>query len=396
MHRRRRLHRPVGGAVRQVARPGTRRRAARGDPLRRRRERAQRRLRPVLAHPRDRQRPVALPRRDRPHSSGSGARTSTRWREDLDELGDRRRVRARRRSHRRARAARAGRPRRGGRAGAPLRPRRRAARRASRSAPQVELAAVPRRPVDPDRVRAGPSRQARRRPARGGGSAPACASTSTRPVRALRKTAAASRLRPTAGWSTPAACCWPRAPTRRCVPRDRPLRRAGLRLRAGHRADRPAPARPIGWRRRQGSSDMGNQFHYYRLTADWRILWGGYDAVYRYGGPVGPHLDDHEPTFAMLSQHFFTAVPAARGRALQPSLGRRDRHLQPLLGVLRPSAGRTGRVRARLHRARRGGQPLRRAAWGSTSSTAARPRRPRWPWCAGARFRSRPSRCAAR
>jgi len=61
----------------------------------------------------------------------------------------------------------------------------------------------------------------------------------------------------------------------------------------------------IGWRGRQGVSDMGNQFHYYRLTADWRIVWGGYDAVYRYGGPVGPQLDDHEPTFAMLAQHLF-------------------------------------------------------------------------------------------
>jgi glycine/D-amino acid oxidase-like deaminating enzyme len=69
----------------------------------------------------------------------------------------------------------------------------------------------------------------------------------------------------------------------------------------------------IGWARRQGVSDLGNQFHYYRLTADWRILWGGYDAVYRYGGPVGPQLDDHEPTFAKLSQHFFTAFPQLEG-----------------------------------------------------------------------------------
>jgi glycine/D-amino acid oxidase-like deaminating enzyme len=69
----------------------------------------------------------------------------------------------------------------------------------------------------------------------------------------------------------------------------------------------------VGWGRRQGISDMGNQFHYYRLTADDRILWGGYDAVYRYGGPVGPHLDDHEPTFAMLSQQFFTAFPQLEG-----------------------------------------------------------------------------------
>jgi glycine/D-amino acid oxidase-like deaminating enzyme len=69
----------------------------------------------------------------------------------------------------------------------------------------------------------------------------------------------------------------------------------------------------IEWRRRQGVSDMGNQFHYYRLTADGRILWGGYDAVYRYGGPVSPGLDDHEPTFAKLSQHFFTVFPQLEG-----------------------------------------------------------------------------------
>jgi glycine/D-amino acid oxidase-like deaminating enzyme len=69
----------------------------------------------------------------------------------------------------------------------------------------------------------------------------------------------------------------------------------------------------VGWRHRQGMSDMGNQFHYYRLTADDRILWGGYDAVYRYGGPVGPHLDDHEPTFARLSQHFFATFPQLEG-----------------------------------------------------------------------------------
>jgi glycine/D-amino acid oxidase-like deaminating enzyme len=69
----------------------------------------------------------------------------------------------------------------------------------------------------------------------------------------------------------------------------------------------------IGWHGRQGVGDMGNQFHYYRLTADSRILWGGYDAVYRYGGPVGPELDDHEPTFARLSQHFFTQFPQLEG-----------------------------------------------------------------------------------
>jgi glycine/D-amino acid oxidase-like deaminating enzyme len=69
----------------------------------------------------------------------------------------------------------------------------------------------------------------------------------------------------------------------------------------------------VGWQRRQGLSDSGNQFHYYRLTADDRILFGGFDAVYRFGGPVSPRLDDHEPSFARLSQHFFATFPQLAG-----------------------------------------------------------------------------------
>jgi glycine/D-amino acid oxidase-like deaminating enzyme len=69
----------------------------------------------------------------------------------------------------------------------------------------------------------------------------------------------------------------------------------------------------IGWAHRQGVGDAANQFHYYRLTADDRILWGGYDAVYRFRGPVGPELDDHDATFARLSQHFFTTFPQLEG-----------------------------------------------------------------------------------
>src|SRR3954447_8535560 len=42
----------------------------------------------------------------------------------------------------------------------------------------------------------------------------------------------------------------------------------------------------IGWRNRQGIGDCANQFHYYRLTVDNRIVWGGYDAVYHYGRKV--------------------------------------------------------------------------------------------------------------
>ena len=75
----------------------------------------------------------------------------------------------------------------------------------------------------------------------------------------------------------------------------------------------PARRAAIGWRRRQGLGDSANRFHYYRLTADDRILWGGYEAVYRYGGPVGPEHDDDEETFALLARHFFATFPQLEG-----------------------------------------------------------------------------------
>ena len=69
----------------------------------------------------------------------------------------------------------------------------------------------------------------------------------------------------------------------------------------------------IGWRRGQGIGDMGNRFHYTRMSADGRILWGGYEAVYRYGGPVRADLDEDEAVFAALSHNFFTTFPQLRG-----------------------------------------------------------------------------------
>jgi glycine/D-amino acid oxidase-like deaminating enzyme len=41
-----------------------------------------------------------------------------------------------------------------------------------------------------------------------------------------------------------------------------------------------------GWQGRLPVSDSGNQFHYYRLTPDNRILWGGYDAIYYFMAPT--------------------------------------------------------------------------------------------------------------
>jgi glycine/D-amino acid oxidase-like deaminating enzyme len=69
----------------------------------------------------------------------------------------------------------------------------------------------------------------------------------------------------------------------------------------------------IGWRNRQGIADMANQFHYYRLSADNRILFGGYDAVYRYGKAVDDAHDHRQQSFERLASHFFTTFPQLAG-----------------------------------------------------------------------------------
>jgi glycine/D-amino acid oxidase-like deaminating enzyme len=69
----------------------------------------------------------------------------------------------------------------------------------------------------------------------------------------------------------------------------------------------------VGWRARQALGDVSNQFHYYRLTADNRILWGGYDAIYRYGSPISPELDQAGTTHQTLADHFFTTFPQLEG-----------------------------------------------------------------------------------
>jgi glycine/D-amino acid oxidase-like deaminating enzyme len=65
----------------------------------------------------------------------------------------------------------------------------------------------------------------------------------------------------------------------------------------------------IGWRNRQGIGDMSNQFHYYRLSKDNRILWGGYDAIYHFGGRIRPRYEDRDATYRRLAGHFFTTFP---------------------------------------------------------------------------------------
>jgi glycine/D-amino acid oxidase-like deaminating enzyme len=69
----------------------------------------------------------------------------------------------------------------------------------------------------------------------------------------------------------------------------------------------------IGWQGRQGVGDAGNQFHYYRLTADGRILWGGYDAVYHYSNGMGPKHEHDADVYARLARHFFETFPQLEG-----------------------------------------------------------------------------------
>ncbi|MFL4907376.1 NAD(P)/FAD-dependent oxidoreductase [Streptomyces sp. MMS24-I2-30] len=75
----------------------------------------------------------------------------------------------------------------------------------------------------------------------------------------------------------------------------------------------PGQLASVGWRGRQGLGDSANQFHYFRLSADNRILWGGYDAVYPYGGRVRAEYDHRPETYAKLAGHFFTCFPQLAG-----------------------------------------------------------------------------------
>jgi len=69
----------------------------------------------------------------------------------------------------------------------------------------------------------------------------------------------------------------------------------------------------IGWSNRQGLADSANQFHYYRLSADNRILFGGYDAIYHFGGKVRPEYEDRMQSHRRLAEHFFTTFPQLEG-----------------------------------------------------------------------------------
>ena len=77
----------------------------------------------------------------------------------------------------------------------------------------------------------------------------------------------------------------------------------------------------LGWRDRRGASDLGNQFHYFRLTRDNRVLWGGYDAVYYNGGKIREEQAARPATFGKLAAQFFATFPQLEGVSFSHAWG---------------------------------------------------------------------------
>ncbi|MBK9475633.1 MAG: FAD-dependent oxidoreductase [Tetrasphaera sp.] len=65
----------------------------------------------------------------------------------------------------------------------------------------------------------------------------------------------------------------------------------------------------IGWAGREGLTDAGNQFHYYRRTLDDRVLFGGYDANYHFPGRISPTLEQ-SASHDLLARHLISIFPA--------------------------------------------------------------------------------------
>ncbi len=69
----------------------------------------------------------------------------------------------------------------------------------------------------------------------------------------------------------------------------------------------------IGWQGREGLADASNRFHYFRLSADDRILWGGFDATYHFGNGIRRSFEQDEEVHTRLARNFFETFPALDG-----------------------------------------------------------------------------------
>jgi glycine/D-amino acid oxidase-like deaminating enzyme len=83
-----------------------------------------------------------------------------------------------------------------------------------------------------------------------------------------------------------------------------------------------ARRRELGWNGGQGIADRGNQFHYYRLTPDGRVLFGGYDAIYHFRNRVDDATLNRRPaTFQLLADHLLQTFPALEGVSVTHAWG---------------------------------------------------------------------------
>ena len=66
----------------------------------------------------------------------------------------------------------------------------------------------------------------------------------------------------------------------------------------------------IGWKNRQGVTDVRSFFKYYRLTADHRVIWGTSEAMYYSGNRVDASCDHSERHYRELRESFARHFPA--------------------------------------------------------------------------------------
>ena len=115
----------------------------------------------------------------------------------------------------------------------------------------------------------------------------------------------------------------------------------------------------VGWQGRQGVGDCANQFHYYRLTVDNRIVWGGYDAVYHFGRKVDAAYEDRPAPIDGSPRTSSSRSPNSTTFG-SPPVGGSHRHQHALLRALGFGPRRPGGICQRVHRARGGRGEVRR------------------------------------
>ena len=65
----------------------------------------------------------------------------------------------------------------------------------------------------------------------------------------------------------------------------------------------------VGWDAHEGIEDKRNYVHYYRRTADGRILWGGSDGIIYRSLKIRPQLDFNDKVFSRLESTFRRTFP---------------------------------------------------------------------------------------